>query len=959
MNSLTKPQIFTSEARYAFGQEHNAEVELLCNEDRSSDEKSGDQKGCEQWRAAEAVDVSKSHLCVLTQPCESLVEDAVCRDIVLRLNEQTFSLKNLRVSKVSLTQDGRQQRIVFSNDDLEAEAGQENARQLWQISYALRLLPVKRETQRYDEFNLPKVPARGLYTEEARQERLAFARETTGAPLAEVEHTRFDPKALVSNIEALIGSVEIPVGIAGPLQILGDHANGLFYAPMATSEGALVASATRGATAISRSGGVRVKVLGQRMLRVPVFVLSDLSSALFFAEWVKDHQQEIAAQTRKYSNYANLVEVHAELMGRSVHVQFVYETGDAAGQNMTTTCTWQACQWILAQMKSFDGIEFENFLIEANLSNDKKVTYNSYLRGRGVRVLAETLLTDEVCQRVLKVSARQLFTAYNQFVGGSIAAGMVGININIANTIGAMFTATGQDIACVHESAIGQLHMELTEDGDVYATLRLPSLVVGTVGGGTSLPQQKECLELIGCAGPGCAHKLAEVIASFCLALDISTLSAIASDQFARAHEKLGRNRPVEWLKLGDLNEDFFAQALSASGEYRAPVKELQPLNLSSKGSSIITELTAHKINKLVGHFPFRVVTGEDGEAQGESHDMMVKVKPLDDEVILMLNSMASMCDARLAHAYNEFKDHLGFKQCHRRELAVMSQQDERFTRFAPKTYRAWEDSSREAYVIVQEYLDGLELMDSADDTSGWTIDHYNAAVDGIAQVHSIWYGREQELQEFDWLVDAPTTPSMTEKMRLWEMLGAHAQQEFPEWFSADDMERYRDRIYSLESWYPKLDSMKKTLTHNDFNPRNIAFRRDNNNQLTLCAYDWELATMQLPQHDLAELLAFALAPDFDPQQVETLIERHREQLQAATHESIDADEWRMGFTLSLWDLAVCRLPMYVMAHTFRHYPFMERVVMTSRRLLDNERIRFEALGLTNKDTNNVEQAHD
>ncbi|WP_419811376.1 phosphotransferase [Bacterioplanoides sp.] len=935
MNSLTKPQIFTSEARYAFGQEHSVDIELLCGGEGRGDEKSG-----EQWRAAEAVDVSKSHLCVLTQPCESLVEDAVCHDIVVRLNQQTFSLKHLRISKVSLLPDGRQQRIVFSNDDSEDETGQENARQLWQISYALRLLPAQQEVLQYDEFNLPKVPARGLYTEEARQERLAFARETTGATLSEVEHIRLDPKALVSNIEALIGSVEIPVGIAGPLQILGDHANGLFYAPMATSEGALLASATRGATAISRSGGVRVKVLGQRMLRVPVFVLADLSSALFFAEWVQDHQQEIAAQTRKYSNYANLVEVHAELMGRSVHVQFVYETGDAAGQNMTTTCTWQACQWILAQMQSFPGIEFENFLIEANLSNDKKVTYNSYLRGRGVRVLAETLLTDDVCQRVLKVSARQLFTAYNQFVGGSIAAGMVGININIANTIGAMFTATGQDIACVHESAIGQLHMELTEEGNVYATLRLPSLVVGTVGGGTSLPQQKECLELIGCAGPGCAHKLAEVIAGFCLALDISTLSAIASDQFARAHEKLGRNRPVEWLKLGDLNEAFFTDALAQAGYRDASVNELQPLSLSSKGSSIITELTAHKINKLVGHFPFSAIT-----EQGDSYDLMVKVKPLDDEVILMLNSMASMCDARLAHAYNEFKNQLGFKQCHRRELAVMAQTDERFTRFAPKTYHTWEDSSREAYVIVQEYLNDLELMDSADDTSGWGIEHFNAAVDGIAQVHSIWYGREQELQAFDWLVDAPTTDTMTEKMRLWEMLGAHAQQEFPEWFSDEDMVRYRDRIYAMESWYPKLDSMKKTLTHNDFNPRNIAFRRDENNQLTLCAYDWELATMQLPQHDLAELLAFALQPDFDPQQVENLIERHRQQLQAASATDIDADEWRLGFTLSLWDLAVCRLPMYVMAHTFRHYPFMERVVMTSRRLLDNERNRLEAAG--------------
>ena len=134
---------------------------------------------------------------------------------------------------------------------------------------------------------------------------------------------------------------------------------------------------------------------------------------------------------------------------------------------------------------------------------------------------------------------------------GSISAGMIGININVANVIGAMFTALGQDIACVHESSLAQLHMELTDDNNVYCTLMLPSLVIGTVGGGTNLPQQRECLEMIGCAGPNKAHKLAEVIAGFCLALDISTLSAVAADHFARAHEKLGRNRPVNYLKMG------------------------------------------------------------------------------------------------------------------------------------------------------------------------------------------------------------------------------------------------------------------------------------------------------------------------------------------------------------------------------------------------------------------------
>jgi len=917
MTSTTRQ--FITPARHMFSKENEAKVEVR-------------HKG-EVWQA-EAADVSKNHLSIFCEQCSSLVTDEKIEYVRVNVFGNTFEFTELTLIKRESSQ-GRRVRLVLRNDNDE-----ETSRLLWQLSYVLRQNGKAATDIKYDEFTLPKIPARGLYTEEARLERLQFVRNNTDAKLERIAETTLEAKALVSNIEALVGSVEIPVGIAGPLHIKGGHADGLFYAPMATTEGALLASATRGATALSRSGGVNVRVIGQRMLRVPVFVLTDLNSALFFAEWVKDHYAEIAEQTRKYSNYANLVEVNTELMGRTVHVQFAYETGDAAGQNMTTTCTWQACQWIIAQMQQFPGMEFENFMIEANLSNDKKVTYNSFLKGRGVRVLAECLLTDEVCQKVLKVTPKQLFTAYNQFIGGSIASGMIGMNINIANVIGAIFTATGQDIACVHESSIGQLYLELTDDNEVYATLRLPSLVVGSVGGGTSLAQQKECLELIGCAGPGCSHKLAEVIAGFCLALDLSTLSAIASDQFARAHEKLGRNRPVEFLKLGDLNSEFFTRSMQSYYERQnIQVEEVHPLQIESKGSSIITELTAHKINKLVGHYPFELKLA----GQSESKKVMVKVKPLDDEVILMLNSMASMCDARLAHAYNEFKNGIGFKGCHKRELAVMSQTDARFVNNAPTTYLVWQDDSREAYVLVQELMENMELMDSADDTSGWTQEHIQVAIRGIAEVHSIWYGKEAELAEKDWIIDAPTAANMVEKTRLWEMLGAHSAEEFPEWFSDTDLARYRDRLYSMKDWYSEIDEMPKTLIHNDFNPRNIAFRRlpaaegQEKGALTLCAYDWELATIQLPQHDLAELLVFTLQPDFNVEDIEQYIEQHRIELEVLAGEPIDAQQWRRGFTLSLWDLVINRLPMYAMAHTFRHYGFMDRVQATFRNLLDNE----------------------
>src|SRR5690606_31115129 len=294
------------------------------------------------------------------------------------------------------------------------------------------------------------------------------------------------------------------------------------------------------------------------------------------------------------------------------------------------------------QLRRFEDLKVLNFMVEANLSNDKKVTYQTFLKGRGVRVLAEAILRDDVCEQVIKVSAKQLVTAYQNYVSGSLAAGMVGININVANVVAAMFTALGQDIACVHESALAQLHIELTEEGDAYCTMSMPSLVIGTVGGGTNLPQQRECLELLGCAGPGKAHKLAEIIAAYCLALDISTLSAIAADQFARAHERLGRNRPVNHLKLADLDAPFFAASCRQSGLSDLLPYAVEPLRLDNKGSSILTELTANKVNKLLGHLPFVLKTA------GGDVTVMVKIKPLDVEVIQMLGGMAAMCDARL-----------------------------------------------------------------------------------------------------------------------------------------------------------------------------------------------------------------------------------------------------------------------------------------------------------------------
>jgi NADP-dependent 3-hydroxy-3-methylglutaryl-CoA reductase len=747
---------------------------------------------------------------------------------------------------------------------------------------------------------------------------------------------------LTGNIENLIGSIEIPVGIAGPLLIHGEKVDGNFYLPMATSEGTLVASTTRGATAISRSGGVTARVVRQQMIRVPLFVLSNIKDAMLFADTIHEQVANLQAQVNQVSSHARLTEVVPFLIGNQVHVRFVYETGDAAGQNMTTTSTWHASQWLMQYMHKHHGVSFEDFWIEGNLSGDKKVNFQSFITGRGTRVSAEAFISAEHLMRVLKVTPEQMVKCHQLGMIGACQSGMIGYNVNTANVIAASFAATGQDIASVHESSVAQLHVQADGEG-LYASITLPALVVGTVGGGTALPRQRQMLDMMGCAGPGKVSRLAEIIASFCLALDLSTMSAIISGQFASAHERLGRNKPVQWFQASDLNAEFMTTGLRRYFDDASLVVErVEPHNSFKMGSSIITELTARKLDKYVGLLPLSLsYRSENNASDHTSLNVVVKVKPLDREVILLANSMAGMCNTDLREAHDRFKNKIGAAGCHLRELEIYNLTDARLVRHIPIIYLSYQNHDREAYVIVMEQLNDVVLKDTADDVSGWESAHIDAALEGIAKVHSIWYGRTGELENKPWIGQVHDTASMTEMSDLWEQLGVHAAEEFPEWFTERDLELHRRLVRQIPGWWHEIDSMPKTLIHNDFNPRNICLRKSDDPQdshgFRLCAYDWELATIHLPQHDLAELLSFVLTPDTPKSVVDQHVEVHRKALERASGQGIDPGLWRRGFYLSLCDLAVNRFMLYIMAHTFRHYPFMERITRTLRHLIQIE----------------------
>ena len=775
-----------------------------------------------------------------------------------------------------------------------------------------------------------RVPQRGHYTAAAARARLDWVRCHTGAALDETARHGLDPEALRGNVENFVGAVQVPVGVAGPLLFCGEAARGPVLAPFATTEGALVASACRGARALTLAGGVTTRVLGQQMVRAPVFAFESMVHAAQFARWLEGETGALRAAVRTASQRADLVRVQPVVLGRSVHARFCYRTADAAGQNMTTAATHRACRWILQHLPADTGLTGHH--IEGNLSSDKKAGFLSFTDGRGTRVAAEARISGRVLQDVLKVDARTLLTTWQDFVAGSVAAGLIGLNVNVANTVAALFLATGQDVACVHESAVA--HLDLRPDGEdgVYAALTLPALIVGTVGGGTSLPAQREALAMMGCydartdgaeiGGDGKSGRLAEIVAGFALALDLSTLAAIAAGHFAAAHERLGRNRPGLGIQTHDLGAPLLARVLQAEIEHAEPLA-------FDASDSILTDVAATELTgKRVGLFPFHVRYRQRGELRDER--LLLKSKATDVEVIGALYKMAQGCGGALAEAFGRFGGETDFAGCHRRELAVASLTDDAFTRIAPRTAGTLADPDREVFVLAMEWVEDATHVGTAGDPSAWDEAAIGVVLRDLAPFHALHLGRTDGLAER--LHAAERTAGQTARLApLWHALAEHGAREFPALYPPKRARLIHTLIDAIPSWWPALEAQPRTLVHNDFNPRNLCLRRPVDQEGApgprLCAYDWELAAVHAPQHDLAEFLAFALPPD-TPRAVRWgWVDRYREHLERAADRSFDPQRFRDGFDLASADLLVGRMGLYAMAHYYKDYAFLPRVL--------------------------------
>eukprot|EP00128_Syssomonas_multiformis_P018455 Colp12_sorted_trinity150504_noHs@11639 len=781
----------------------------------------------------------------------------------------------------------------------------------------------KDEIDDVDPHGHPRVPLRGHYTREKSDLRADWVEKFSGAKLTNVRHYEHDPEKLKGNIENFVGWGNIPIGIAGPLLINGTGIQGYTVCPYATTEGALVASATRGATALNRAGGVRARAYEQCMMRAPVFLLSTVDDAEKLERWILEHRSELQEQIKIVSKYAQLQSLVPFRNGNTLHLRFNYTTGDAAGQNMTTTGTWRACKWLLEEIKRQKlDIEVQDFYIEANLSGDKKVNYLNFIHTRGVRALAEVHIPEDVLQSVLKIDSATFMRCAYSMMQGAMTCGMVGFNINVANTVAAVFTATGQDIASVHESSVALLTVNPSPKGGIYACLVMPSVIIGTVGGGTALPTQKECLQMIGCYGNSRVARFAEILCSYALALDLSTLSAIASGQFANSHERLGKNRPDSGLLRKAMNDAFFQKVIEKKGE----LVSWRQAEVDST-ASILSQLTSKELTKLVGHFAYEITYKPKGQDKTASYSVVVKAKPTDEETINMLNKLAQACGGRLAARYEMHKFNTGFKNCSMREIELCKLADPRITSVRPETLLTLLDADKEIFVIVMELLDSEKFMymNTADVGTPWADEHVKTVLRDIANVHAVYLGKEGELTQKPWM-EVPTKDQHIKLTALWSDLLEHNANEFPDLWTKDNKELASKFIASIPLFWDALEKAPLTLTHNDFNPRNVCLRRTTNG-LKLCVYDWELAAVQVPQHDVAEFLSFILPPNTPLAVRHGYVEFYRQELEKASGKSFDKEEFFKIFDYANFDFAINRLGLYSMGHTVKDYKFLPRLI--------------------------------
>jgi hydroxymethylglutaryl-CoA reductase (NADPH) len=762
-----------------------------------------------------------------------------------------------------------------------------------------------------------QAPGRGLMNQTAFDLRMNYLEILSKDISKVVKSESIALSQIQNNIESFIGTVEIPLGLIGPLLFIDkNNKTELVHSAVATTEGALVASLNRGAKAISESGGFEAHIVHQKMVRTPMYTLGRLSESIAFDEWIKSNFKKIKEQAQMHSNHAELLEIASVIIGKIVHLKFVYTTSDASGQNMTTSCTWNACLWIEENFELATSIEILNFVIEGNGASDKKVSFYAMQNGRGCHVISECFLTNEVIEKTLRTNAKDMFSSYNHSLSISRLDGMIGHNVNVANAIAGIYASTGQDLACIHESSIGILQIELTNEG-LYLSLVLPNLVAGTVGGGTHLPVPSRILELMDCKGAGKIERFAKLIAGFALSIEISTLAAIVSGQFARAHQKLGRNKPVKWLLRSEVDTDFIKTHIPFFTQEIATVNFNNEIHIEN---GILTDLTKKITKKAIGFIQADILS-----VDGKEYPLLLKSKALGKEVLDGLHFMASNVSVDLADTLAKHYHALEYKDNHTKEIDVYEALQHIKYQFMPVLCGTKKDSEREIYMIIMERLvsENMLLFNSESTPEKWTTLIIKKTIDSIHIVHENFEYERNKIESIEAF-------NIVKALELYSAFVALNRKDY-DYLNADH--RFDELTDFINDWSKNGYQPKSNLTliHNDFNPRNIAIRTNGDP----CIYDWELATYGIPHRDIFELLAFTLTSNFERSDLEDLLKHHFTLVQSINNEGYSWSDYLCDFKLGGQTFLISRVSFYLTGSILMNYPFIERVFTTSFNMLD------------------------
>ena len=384
---------------------------------------------------------------------------------------------------------------------------------------------------------VPRFPRQG-YTDYAVDTRRSWVEDKTGASLVLVGATAIPAESTRGNIENPIGSIQMPLGVAGPLKVCGENAKGDFFVPLATTEGALVKSYERGAVAISRAGGAHVRISNDSNCCSPIFTFGNIVEAADFIGLVKCSFDKLVAVAASTTNHGRLVSANCRQVGRDVVVDLKFFTADAHGMNMSAKSTEAICQWLKQQCS------IECHLTLSGASSEKRASGAAFRVGKGKHVTAGVVIDAKTVKRHFFTTPQAICRMWHRTVLAQLQAGTIGFNGHVANGLTAIFIACGQDVANVTNGSVAVTSLETDSDNNLIASVTLPSLNVATVGGGTGIGTSKECLTMMDCFGSGKSGKFAEIVAATILAGELSFGASLAHGDFAGAHEKYGRNRP-------------------------------------------------------------------------------------------------------------------------------------------------------------------------------------------------------------------------------------------------------------------------------------------------------------------------------------------------------------------------------------------------------------------------------